>query len=92
MHRTVRYDVRLGRDGRATAHAQVTFENQAPIGPPSYALGPNAGTGLTPGESQAWTSFYCPLTCSLMDATVDGTKLASHATTGACPCTRASSG
>jgi uncharacterized protein DUF4012 len=76
MHRTVRYDVRLGREGRATAHAQVSFENQAPIGPPSYALGPNAGTGLAPGESQAWTSFYCPRTCSVSDATADGAKLA----------------
>jgi hypothetical protein len=75
MRRTVRYEVSLGRDHAEAARARVSFENGARAGPPSYALGPNGGTGLAPGENQSWTSFYCPAGCRIVSATANGRSL-----------------
>ena len=75
VHRTIRYEVSLGRDLAGTARARVSFENDAPLGKPSYALGPNGGTGLAPGEDQSWISFYCPATCTLSSASANGSPV-----------------
>lgn len=75
IRRTVRYEVSLGQDHGEIARARVSFRNGAPAGTPSYALGPHSGTGLTAGENQSWTSFYCPASCRLGSATANGRSL-----------------
>jgi hypothetical protein len=76
MQRDMRYAVTLGPNGTGTARADVTFRNLAPkTSQASYSLGPNAGTGLDPGENRSWTAFYCPASCRLTGATENGSPL-----------------
>jgi hypothetical protein len=81
LREDVRYEVSLGPDGTATAHATVQLVNDAPAGQePNYLLGPSkaaldSNLRVVPGENRSWTSFYCTSRCRLISATEDGRPL-----------------
>jgi hypothetical protein len=75
VDRDVRYDVRLARDGSASAAAEVRFQSHAPTGGlPAYVLGPNAGATRRAGQDVSIVNVYCGL-CTLTGASRDGRSI-----------------
>jgi hypothetical protein len=73
LHRTVRYDVRLGPEGTADADVSIELRNDAPTsGYPPYVIGPAPGVTSSPGENIAILQVYCGEGCGVDAASVDG--------------------
>lgn len=63
---SLRYDVRLRRDGSADATLTSRIGNRAqPAALPAYVIGPRFG-GTPPGLARSWVSAYSPLGSTLM--------------------------
>jgi hypothetical protein len=74
--RSVSYDIELWSDGSAKGTADVQLTNNAPTtGEPRYVIGPRPGY-VRAGESGQLVNVYCGAGCKLMEAHLDGTRVA----------------
>jgi hypothetical protein len=72
VHRTVRYEIRLGGEQEAFATTEVTLQNDAPTEAPSRTLiGPYV-EGAEAGDEIHVLGSWCPGPCPLVEATYQG--------------------
>ncbi len=76
LQRSVEYEVRLGSDGSAEARARISLSNDAPTsGQPKYVIGPFRDVSAA-GESVSLVNVYCPGSCRLREARLNGSRVA----------------
>jgi hypothetical protein len=73
LDRSIGLDVALEEEGVATVEATISTANGAPTDAvPGYVFGPNATTGLGPGDSKTFLSAYCAPGCELTGSGLAG--------------------
>jgi Protein of unknown function (DUF4012) len=79
LDRRIRYDVQIQPDGGAMVEASVTLHNRAPaIGLPRAIIGPY-DRRFKAGENRQFQELYVAEEYGLMNATVDGRRIAAYA-------------